>query len=319
MPLPMRSIIGRANENHFERLVVQSGFAGDDVAVDLAAVAVAQDGHVEQAERILFRIFYVGGEQDCAGAGAENCDARRRRICGWLCRGLLPAGIGAAWCFRRRGGSGRRSLRDRRACGPRRCSAPRSASMRACAAKSPWTARIPIFNRAPEREEILVDGNADLKKYRSVDTDRSGQLGRSKLRPYKIAPSRHCVATRSVDYQPRVESRSFSSIWRMSRPGMASPSSSLASRTAFGSFEVGGGFDDGFGAGFGIAGLEDAGADEDGFGAEAANQRGVGGSGDSACGEIRDRQLAGLGDVREPNRAGRRVPWRSASIRRRAG
>ncbi len=61
-----------ADENHFERFVVESGFAGDDVAVDLAAVAVAQDGHVEQAERILLRIFYVGGEEDCAGAGAEN-------------------------------------------------------------------------------------------------------------------------------------------------------------------------------------------------------------------------------------------------------
>ncbi len=80
MPLPMRSKIGRANENHFERLVVQSCFAGDDVAVDLAAVAVAKDGHVEEAEGILFRIFYVGGEQDCAGAGAENWTVRRDEL-----------------------------------------------------------------------------------------------------------------------------------------------------------------------------------------------------------------------------------------------
>src|SRR5580765_4134432 len=36
-------------------------------------------------------------------------------------------------------------------------------------------------------------------------------------------------------YQPRVESMSFSSIWRTSRPGIASPSSSLASSTAFAS------------------------------------------------------------------------------------
>ncbi len=48
-----------ADENHFERFVVESGLAGDDVAVDLAAVAVAQDGHIEEAEGILFRIFYV--------------------------------------------------------------------------------------------------------------------------------------------------------------------------------------------------------------------------------------------------------------------
>jgi hypothetical protein len=61
-----------ADENHFERFVVESCFAGDDVAVDLAAVAVAEDGQVEEAEGILFWIFYLGGEQDCAGAGAEN-------------------------------------------------------------------------------------------------------------------------------------------------------------------------------------------------------------------------------------------------------
>jgi len=61
-----------ADENHFERFVVQSCFTGDDVAVDLAAVAVAQDGHVEEAERSLLRIFYFGGQEDCASAGAEN-------------------------------------------------------------------------------------------------------------------------------------------------------------------------------------------------------------------------------------------------------
>ena len=43
------------------------------------------------------------------------------------------------------------------------------------------------------------------------------------------------------------------------------------------------GFHDGFGAGFGIAGLEDARADEYGFGAELHHERGVGGSGDAAC------------------------------------
>ena len=63
---------GSADKNHFERFVVESGFAGDDVALHLAAVAVAEDGHVEEAEGILPGIFYVGGEEDCAGAGSEN-------------------------------------------------------------------------------------------------------------------------------------------------------------------------------------------------------------------------------------------------------
>ena len=61
-----------ADENHFQRFIVESCFAGDDVAVDLAAVAVAQDGHVEQAERILRGIFHVGGEEDRAGARAKD-------------------------------------------------------------------------------------------------------------------------------------------------------------------------------------------------------------------------------------------------------
>src|SRR5208337_3045051 len=62
-------------------------------------------------------------------------------------------------------------------------------------------------------------------------------------------------------------------------------------------FEVRGGLDDRFGTGFGIAGLENSGADEDSFGAEAADERGVGGRGNSAGGEIGNRKLAGLGDL----------------------
>ena len=41
---------------------------------------------------------------------------------------------------------------------------------------------------------------------------------------------------------------------------------------------------------------EDAGADEDGLGAELHHEGGVGGSGDAAGGEVGDGQLAGLGD-----------------------
>src|ERR1700730_7247169 len=50
-------------------------------------------------------------------------------------------------------------------------------------------------------------------------------------------PNLHCMdsVNHIADYQPRVESKSFSSSWRTSRPRMASPNSSCASNTAFGS------------------------------------------------------------------------------------
>ena len=47
----------------------------------------------------------------------------------------------------------------------------------------------------------------------------------------------------------------------------------------------------------GVAGLEDAGADEDALGAELHHHRGVGRGGDAAGGEQHDRQLAELGDL----------------------
>ena len=92
--------------------------------------------------------------------------------------------------------------------------------------------------------------------------------------------------------------------------------------------EVGGGADDGLGAGFGFGALggvdevagfdaeefgivfgvaahveldvaflhEDAGADEDGLGAELHHEGGVGGGRDAAGGEVGDGEMAGLGD-----------------------
>src|ERR1017187_2414993 len=75
--------------------------------------------------------------------------------------------------------------------------------------------------------------------------------------------------------------------------------------------EVGGGDDDGASAGDGLFALdgivlnverggallhEDAGADEDGFGAELHHQGSVSGRGDAAGGEVGHGQLAGLGD-----------------------
>src|ERR1035441_3929069 len=61
-----------------------------------------------------------------------------------------------------------------------------------------------------------------------------------------------------------------------------------------GIIEILGGLHDGFGARGGVGGFEDAGAHEDGLGAELHDERGVGGSGDAAGGEVRHREFAVL-------------------------
>src|SRR5215471_3772061 len=65
---------------------------------------------------------------------------------------------------------------------------------------------------------------------------------------------------------------------------------------------------DGLGAGFRIAALEDARANEDGFRAEFADESCVGRSGDSASGEIGNRKLAGLGD------GANKIQWRTVFL-----
>ncbi len=77
---------------------------------------------------------------------------------------------------------------------------------------------------------------------------------------------------------------------------MASPSSSLASSSFRGILVIRGGFDDGFGAGFRIGRFENARADEDSFGAELHDERGVGRSGDAAGGEVGHGEFAVFGD-----------------------
>jgi hypothetical protein len=79
----------------------------------------------------------------------------------------------------------------------------------------------------------------------------------------------------------------------------------------FGVVEVCGGDDDGLGAGDGFGALcrvvfdvegggallhEDAGADEDGLGAELHHESRVSRGGDAACAEVGDGELAGFGD-----------------------
>src|SRR6202041_1819023 len=62
----------RANEYHLERFLAQFRFAHVNVACELAAVAVSQNGYVEKAERRLRRAVHLSREQDGAGTRAEK-------------------------------------------------------------------------------------------------------------------------------------------------------------------------------------------------------------------------------------------------------
>jgi hypothetical protein len=63
---------GTADENHFERIFFQGAGAKENIAGELAAVAVSEDGHVEKAERGLRGIVNMSGKENCAGTSAEN-------------------------------------------------------------------------------------------------------------------------------------------------------------------------------------------------------------------------------------------------------
>src|SRR5450432_1766832 len=66
---------GGADEDHFERgvgVAVAGEYSFADGAVDLAAVGVADDAHVDGAEAGLRGVFYFGGEEDGSGTGTEG-------------------------------------------------------------------------------------------------------------------------------------------------------------------------------------------------------------------------------------------------------
>ena len=63
---------GRANVDHFERTAGELRVGGLDGGVDLAAVGVALDSGVQDAEALWRGMGDLVGEQDAAGAGAEG-------------------------------------------------------------------------------------------------------------------------------------------------------------------------------------------------------------------------------------------------------
>jgi hypothetical protein len=69
---------GGADENglHIARsgalLKLRAGLDGGDAAVDLAAVGIAFDGHIDKAKAFLRGVLHVGSEQNGPGTGAED-------------------------------------------------------------------------------------------------------------------------------------------------------------------------------------------------------------------------------------------------------
>ena len=61
-----------ANIDHFEGTAGELGVGGLNSGVDLAAVSVALDGGVEDAEALLRRVRDFRGEEDASGAGSEG-------------------------------------------------------------------------------------------------------------------------------------------------------------------------------------------------------------------------------------------------------
>lgn len=63
---------GRAYENHFDGFLAELRRRTEDVARELAAVAIARDGDVEQAKRRLRWMVNLACEKNRAGARAEE-------------------------------------------------------------------------------------------------------------------------------------------------------------------------------------------------------------------------------------------------------
>jgi hypothetical protein len=63
---------GSTDEDHLEGFRLEFAWGEENVAGYLTAVGVAEDCHIEEAERILGGVFDVGGEEDGSGAGAED-------------------------------------------------------------------------------------------------------------------------------------------------------------------------------------------------------------------------------------------------------
>ena len=79
----------RANENHLERLFLERARLAENVAGELTAVAVSEDGHAQELQRILRRILNLIRQENGAGTGAEDRASRIGEFADGIVEALL--------------------------------------------------------------------------------------------------------------------------------------------------------------------------------------------------------------------------------------
>src|SRR6267378_503198 len=215
-----------ADEHHLQRLLLQSTRPEKDIARQLPPVAIPQNRHVQQAERFLRRITHFRCQQNCSRACPENRSTGPRKFADGVKQSFFLQEL---------------QLRCGFSAGQHDPVAPFQILHRAHFHRF----RAQPLQHGRMRREITLyrhDSNLHGSLLLScfVRTARPDAYGFPRTPPGRFLSRNNLPATfdatlQSPPYQPRVESKSFSSNCRTSIPGIASPSSSHASRIAFGS------------------------------------------------------------------------------------
>src|SRR6266403_4748060 len=215
-----------ADEHHLQRLLLQCARTKKHIARQLPPVAIPQNRHVQQAKRFLRRIIHFRCQQNCARARPENRSTGPRKFTDGVKQPFFLQEL---------------QLRCGFSAGQHDPVAPFQILHRAHFRRF----RAQLLQHGRMRREIALyrhDSNLHGSLLLScfVRMTRPDAHGFPRTPPGRFLsrnnlPAAFDATLQSPPYQPRVESKSFSSNCRTSIPGIASPSSSHASRIAFGS------------------------------------------------------------------------------------
>src|SRR5882724_1306393 len=215
-----------ADKDHLQRLLLQCARTKKHITRQLPPVAIPQNRHVQQAERFLRRIIHFRRQQNCSRARPENRSTGPRKFTDGVKQPFFLQEL---------------QLRCGFSAGQHDPVAPFQILHRAHFHRF----RAQLLQHGRMRREITLyrhDSNLHGSLLLScfVRTTRPDAYGFRRTPPGRFLsrnnlPAAFNATLQSPPYQPRVESKSFSSNCRTSIPGIASPSSSHASRIAFGS------------------------------------------------------------------------------------
>src|SRR5258708_15990953 len=215
-----------ADEHHLQRLLLQSTRLEKDVTRQLPPVAIPQNRHVQQAKRFLCRILPLGRQQNRPCARAENRAASPRKLLDGVKQSFFLQEL---------------QLRCGFSAGQHDPVAPFQILHRAHFHRF----RAQLLQHGRMRREITLyrhnsNLHGSLLLSLSVRMTRPDAYGLRRTPPGRFLSRNNLPATfdatlQSPPYHPRVESKSFASNCGTSIPGIATPSSSHASRIAFAS------------------------------------------------------------------------------------